>query len=584
MREYQLIHGQTVDDAHLVAAAQGGHEWAFARLFERHSARLWPYVCTLSGGEIDEAQDLLQETFVRAWSRLGELQAGAAFHAWLRTLVYRLAIDRCDKQQHRDQLFARYAMVAEGECTPEQRLLSREIGAAIAEAAQSLSESSRRIFTAFHIEDKSIMEISEEMGLSVGAVKARLFQGRKRLRKELENMAPETTMPMETPETLNIEVIGECKNQHNPLHPLRQTDNLLAKRLLYFCRKSAKSAGELARLLHADRAYVQDIVPGLVEGEMLEEPFPGRYQTAFLFTARQDYLPLEESVHSVREGVAILKRRLPQLREALGHTSLCGWQGFTWEELAWIALPEWIIERGLGRQVSSLPNWGKHRILTYPLRPVDFWYLLGDCGVEKEPSFRIGGMMTEGDDKGMGNIAEPRLMVGGDYMKVLHFEDLNRFVGRLCEGPISEEDLLDDADEEDLLDEGARSRLAEYSEEGYLVQLEDGRWRLGMPVVTGADEERLMGTIDAICAELAGNVLDGAITAFAEKVDELEFSHLLGQPHYLGFLGFMVACRQLIVACREEGLIPDPVDPPKGFGCHAWYGAPRIMRAWSKGR
>ena len=178
-------------------------------------------------------------------------------------------------------------------------------------------------------------------------------------------------------------------------------------------------------------------------------------------------------------------------------------------------------------------------------------------------------------------------MVGGDYRKILRFEDLDRFVGRLCKGPISEEDLLDDADEEDLFDdadEEARSRLAEYSEEGYLVQLEDGRWRLGMPVVTGADEERLIGTIDAICAELAGNVLDGAITAFAEKVDELEFSHLLGQPHYLGFLGFLAACRELMVACREEGLIPDPVDPPKGFGCHAWYEAPRIMRAWSKGR
>ena len=507
MREYQLIHGQTVHDAHLVAAAQEGHEWAFARLFERHSAQLWPYVCTLSGGEIDEAQDLLQETFVRAWSRLGELQAGAAFHAWLRTLVYRLALDRCDKQQCRDQLLARYAMVVEGERTPEQRLLSREI-----------------------------------------------------------------------PETLNIDIIGACGNQHDPLHPLRQTNSLLARRLLYFCRKSAKSVEELAHLLHADRAYVQDIVPGLVEGEILEEPFPGRYQTAFLFMARQEYLPLEESVHSVREGIAILKRRLPQLREALGHTSLCGWQGFTWEELAWIALPQWLVMRGLGRQVSSLPNWGKHRILTYPLRPVDFWYLLGNCGAEKEPSFRLGGMMTEGDDMGMGNVAEPRLMVGGDYRKILRFEDLDRFVGRLCEGPISEEDLLGDADEEE------RSRLAEYSEEGYLVQLEDGRWRLGMPVVTGADEERLIGTVDAICAELACNVLDGAITAFAEKVDELEFSHLLGQPHYLGFLGFVTACRQLIVACREERLIPDPVDPPKGFGCHAWYGAPRIMRSWSKGR
>ena len=588
MREYQLIHGQTVDDAHLVAVAQEGHEWAFARLFERHSAQLWPYACTLSGGEIDEAQDLLQETFVRAWSRLGELQAGAAFHAWLRTLVYRLALDRCDKQQHRDQLLARYAMVAEGERTPEQRLLSRELGAAIAEAAQSLSESSRRIFTAFHIEDKSIMEISEEMGLSVGAVKARLFQGRKKLRKELENMAPETTMPMETPETLNIEVIGSCENQHDPLHPLRQTDNLLARRLLYFCRKSAKSIEELARLLHADRAYVQDIVPSLVEGEVLEEPFPGRYQTGFLFMASQEYLPLfEESVHSVWEGIPILKRRLPQFREALSHTSLCGWQGFTWEELAWTALPQWIVMRGLGRQVSSLPNWGKHRILTYPLRPMDFWYLLGNCGAEKEPSLWFAGMMTEGDDMGMGNLAEPRLRVGGDYRKTLRYEDLARFVGRLCSGPISEEDLLGDADEEDWLDdadEEARSRLAEYSEEGYLVQLEDGRWQLGMPVVTEADEERLIGTIDAICAELADNVLDGAITAFAEKVDELEFSHLLGQPHYLGFLGFLATCKELIVACREEGLIPDPVDPPKGFGCHAWYGAPRIMRAWSMGR
>ena len=263
------------------------------------------------------------------------------------------------------------------------------------------------------------MEISEEMGLSVGAVKARLFQGRKRLRKELENMAPETTMPMETPETLNIDIFGECGNQHDPLHPLRQTDNLLAKRLLYFCRKGAKSVGELSRLLHADRAYVQDIVPSLVEGEMLEESFPGRYQTTFLFIAHQEYLPLEESVHLVREGVAILRRRLPQLREALSHTSLCGWQGFTWEELAWIALPEWIVKRGLGRQVSSLPNWGKHSILTYP---------------------------------------------------------------------------------------------------------------------------------------------------------------------HLGFLGFAVACRQLTIACREEGLIPDPVDPPRGFGCHAWYGAPRLMCAWSKGR
>ena len=130
-----------------------------------------------------------------------------------------------------------------------------------------------------------------------------------------------------------------------------------------------------------------------------------------------------------------------------------------------------IIMRGLGRQVSALPNWGKHRILTYPLRPVDFWYLLGNCGAEKEPSLWFAGMMTEGDDMGMGNVAEPRLMVGGDYRKTLLFEDLDRFVGRLCEGPISEEDLLSATRMRRIClttrTKGRESRLAEYSEEGY---------------------------------------------------------------------------------------------------------------------
>lgn len=565
-------------DADWVRASQQGSERAFAQLFERHSARLWHYANALSNGDIDEAQDLVQEAFVRAWKQLDTLREGAAFHAWLRTLLYRLAIDRRERLQHRQQLLEQYLYSPPGTDTPEERLLSRETGGAIAAAIEQLSQSSRAIFKAFHIEDKSIMEISEEMGLSVGAVKARLFQGRKNLRKELEDMAPEATLAQEIPAYLNIAIMGQCAGENDPLHPIRQTKSLLARRLLYFCRKSAKSAGELAQLLHADAAYIEDIIPNLIEGELLEEPFPGRYQTAFLFVGHRDYAPLEETLGNMQRGIAIIKRHLPALKSALGKTSLCGWQQYTWPELAWIAIPVWIVERGLGRQVASLPNWSKHRILNYPIRPVDFWYVKGDCSDNQRRTFRGSAMMTSSTDKGMGNVGEPRYIAGGDYHKTIRFEDLDRVVGRLSQGAISETDLLQGASAEE------RDSLVEYSQQGYLTQLPDGRWRLDMPVLTAADEEILLPIIDALCAELASDALDDTLTSFVDKIDELEFSHLLSQPHYLGYIGFHAACASLMVACRDEGLLSAPENPAKGFGCHAWYGASQIMQSWKKGR
>lgn len=566
------------DDAPLVEAARTGQERAFAQLFERHSPRLWPYVCALCNGHLDEAQDLLQEGFIRAWDRLDELQQGAAFHAWLRTLLYRLALDQKQKTNHRQQLLARYAEDPARAASPEERLLSREAEQALNRAVAKLSQSSQRIFNAFHYEDKSIAEISAEMNLSIGAVKARLFQGRKKLKEELREMAPATTLPQEMPEYLNIAVWGECEHEHDPLHPIRQTRSLLARRLLYCCRKSPKNAGELARLLHADKAYIEDILPSLVEGELLEEAFPGRYQTAFLFVDSSDYAPLETTLQTAEQGIVPIRRHLPQLREALAATSLCGWQGFSWNELAWIALPVWIIGRGLSRQVDSLPNWRKHRILTYPLRPVDHWYVKGDCGADSGRTFRGSATTTETKGKGMGNVGEPRYIAGGDCHKVLRFEDLDRFVGRLCDGPLSEEELLEGADED------AHNRLREYAEDGYLLQLSDGRWRLDMPVLTAADEALLIEPIDALCAELAHDALDATLTAFAEKLDELEFSHLLNQPHYVGFMGFHAFCTHLLYTCRQQGLMPNIDQPRKGFGCHAWYGTADMMQSWGKGR
>jgi RNA polymerase sigma-70 factor, ECF subfamily len=569
-------------DAALVQRARRGDDAAFKVLFDRHSARLWHYACMLCGGDFDEAEDLVQETLVRAWRCLDELQAGAALHAWLRTLMYRKALDASAGQKRRAKLLDLNLVEPEGGATPEQRLLRRETGAAIRAAAKRLSVSSRQIFDAFHLEGKSIMEISAATGISVGAVKARLFQGRKKMRKELQAMAPEQVLAAQTPQRLDIKIMGECQAADDPLHPIRLTQPLLARRLLYFCRKSPKNSAELAGLVHADRAYIEDMVPDMVAAELLEEVFPGRYQTAFMFAGATEWQAMSPKVEDMRPGVDILRRYIPRLQAALAQTSLCGWQGCTWEGLAWIVLPIWVVDYGLARQLDSLPDWAKHRIMTYPLRPVDFWYVLGvawgEGEVETEAGERFHGsaMMTEGDGKGMGNVAEARMLVGGDYGRTIDFEDLDRYVGRLSRGPLGEEDLL----------EGEKSgdALARYADAGYLVRQADDRWRLGMPVLTAEDDATLVPVVDEIAAELARDFLDGALKAFAVKADELEFGHLLAQPHYLGFLALQRIQMQLAYACKLEGLLPPPSNPGKAFGCWSWYGATRIVRSWSKGR
>jgi RNA polymerase sigma factor (sigma-70 family) len=71
----------SLDEA-LVAAAQGGSAEAFSRLVERHQQALRAFL-RRACGDWAQADDLAQETFVAAWSRIGRLKAGASVRAWL---------------------------------------------------------------------------------------------------------------------------------------------------------------------------------------------------------------------------------------------------------------------------------------------------------------------------------------------------------------------------------------------------------------------------------------------------------------------------------------------------------------------
>ena len=575
------------DDGALVRAAQKGNEKAFAVLFEKYTPRLWPSACSLSDNQFDEAQDLIQETFLRAYHRLHTLQTPQALYSWLTTLMGRLATNRRGRRHHRTELFANHAgeVVPGGASifsrTPEEEFLSQELKDALEQALDHLTASSREIFKAFHVDGHSIMEISARTGLSVGAVKSRLLQSRKKLRKELVAMVPETTTPSEIPEALNIVLMGESSHQNDPLHPNRLTQRLLPRRVLYACRKIPRSTQELSKYLHVDPAYIEDLVPDLVRGELLEEPVPGSYQTAFLFVKETELAEIIDNLSFVKEGVSIIKKHVPRLQSIIEETTLVREQGYDWPHLAWIAITVWIASRGLGRQVANSLEWSQHRILTYPLRPVDFWHLLGLADATFQDVFSVDAFSTEGDNSGMAfaySISTAHL--DEEPKEFIDFFDLDRYVGRLSQGPVNEEALLEEA----TFPDKEKEKLARYVAKGFIKRTEEDTFHLDVPTVTAEDDKKLAVVVDEICSELAPGIIDQALSGFARKVEETGFKHLLAQPYYLGFVGFHIATSELVRGCLEEHLLTMPNEPDPNFGYWTWYRAPNLMKSWSKGR
>ena len=279
------------------------------------------------------------------------------------------------------------------------------------------------------------------------------------------------------------------------------------------------------------------------------------------------------------EALPILERRLPALQTAFGQTDLCQRQGYSWREISWIALPCWILSRGLARQVDQMTEWGKHRVWHYPIRPVDFWHALGLTGLEMADVAATDCNSHEMDNGGMGRVSLVTYCLGRQNTSMIDTRDQDRFVGGLLRGPATEEALLNDSrwPDED------RQKLARYVDGGYIRRLDDGSFKLGVPVVSPEDDQILAPVVDDICAELASGTFERSLNAFVDRLDEHGFGHLLMQPHYLGFIGFLMMSSNLARSCMESGLLREPEGNSAMLGCWAWRRG-RLMKSWRKGR
>lgn len=136
-------------------------------------------------GNRDEAEECVQETFVRAWSHRHRLDSAYAPEAWVRTTAYRLAVSRW-RQTFRGRRAPDRALQPAGHAPkPTEDQIS------VIAALRQLPEAQRRALVLHHLCDLPVRAVATETGVAEGTVKARLARGRAALAVLLEDTSPD---------------------------------------------------------------------------------------------------------------------------------------------------------------------------------------------------------------------------------------------------------------------------------------------------------------------------------------------------------------------------------------------------------
>jgi RNA polymerase sigma-70 factor (ECF subfamily) len=180
------------NDYAAVRAILAGDKEAYGALVERHSHSLFRVAFRITGNEAD-AEDVVQEAFLRGYQKLESFEARSSFGAWIYRIAVRCSLDRIGGQPanetrrvggttdpEQDEV-----QVADTAASPERLLLSGEIGAMQEFALQRLTATERTAFVLRHMEDCTTEEIAAALGIAPNAAKQAVFRAVKKLRIRL---------------------------------------------------------------------------------------------------------------------------------------------------------------------------------------------------------------------------------------------------------------------------------------------------------------------------------------------------------------------------------------------------------------
>jgi RNA polymerase sigma-70 factor (ECF subfamily) len=183
-------------DLTLVAAAKGGNLQAFEVLVERHEQRIF-FVARRMTGTREDAEDVVQQTFQKVFTHLGRFEERSSFSTWLTRIGINEALMLLRKRRGLREMFiddlsgneetTTVPEVPDSSPDPEVSYSQRERERILSSSLDKLSHGTRRAIQLRELDGRSTEETARIMGISVGAVKARVFQGKRRLRQKLKH-------------------------------------------------------------------------------------------------------------------------------------------------------------------------------------------------------------------------------------------------------------------------------------------------------------------------------------------------------------------------------------------------------------
>jgi RNA polymerase sigma-70 factor, ECF subfamily len=183
-----------VDEAPLVAKAREGDARAFGELVRKYEGKIFRLAQHVTQNR-EDAEDVLQETFLKAYEHLDQFQGNSKFYTWIVRIAVNQALMKL-RRRKTDKSVSLDDTIDTGEDTvvreiaawdpnPEQRYTQEELRAILDAAVESLAPPYRSVFMLRDVEDLSTEETAEALNLSVPAVKSRLLRARLQLREKL---------------------------------------------------------------------------------------------------------------------------------------------------------------------------------------------------------------------------------------------------------------------------------------------------------------------------------------------------------------------------------------------------------------
>ncbi len=183
------------NDGAAIEAVLAGDREAYGSLVMRHSRMLFRLAYRMTGNEAD-ADDIVQEAFLRGFQKLETFEARANFGTWIYRIAVHCALDRLERR--RRELARQVSeendpekdavQVADSAAGPERLVLSAEIGTLGEQAMQALTAVERTAFVLRHMEERNTEEIAAALDVAPNTAKQTVYRAVQKMRKRLASL------------------------------------------------------------------------------------------------------------------------------------------------------------------------------------------------------------------------------------------------------------------------------------------------------------------------------------------------------------------------------------------------------------